>query len=246
MRKSVTTGFALLALAACDKPPVAWSDIEYTESPVVREAGAVRTFPDLGLCSGSARIAVSGSDSAATWWSIRNDSSSLLMFSRRTGDNWTSPAAIDTTDASHRGCNRPAPAISIAPVTGHVHIAYFLEQRSGPGVFFTHSMDDTGFHDQVAIAYGKRESQVSIASLGDKVAIAYEEPNAERGQVWVALSATMGHIFESRLPVSSSNEVARSPRVALNGTKLDVQWRELVQAGSAGRTRIATRTGTWK
>lgn len=237
---------ALLSLVACENPPVAWSDIGYGESPDSTASEKTLTFPDAALCRGTLRIAVAGGDSVATWWSIRNDSSSRLMFSRRAGNVWTPPAAIDTTDASHRGCNRTAPAISIAPVTGYVHIAYFLEQQSGPGVFFTHSMDDTGFHDQVAIAYGKRESQVSIASSGDKVAIAYEEPNAERGQIWVALSETMGHIFEFRLPVSGSNEVARSPGVALSGTKVDVQWQELIQADSLGRTRRATRTGTWK
>jgi hypothetical protein len=107
-------------------------------------------------------------------------------------------------------------------------------------------MDDTGFHDPMSIAYGKRASAVSIASAGDKVAVAFEEPNAERGQIWVALSRSMGHLFEYRGPVSSAPEMSRRPHVLLHGTKLEVSWLELVQSDSSGKTRLAKRTGNWE
>jgi hypothetical protein len=129
--------------------------------------------------------------------------------------------------------------------TGYVNIVYFLEPATGAGVFFTHSMDESGFHDPVSIGFGKRPSEVSIAAQGDRVAVAYEEPNAERGEIWLALSTSMGHIFESRVPVSSANELASEPSIRLSGTKLDVQWKELLQADSLARKRTANRTGTW-
>ncbi len=239
----------LLAIAivatACEKPVVAWSDISYPSQPPAAAPVPVTQVADGNACTATIRQGVSGADTVAAWWSIRSDSSSVLMFSRSTGGEWAVPTAVDTTDASHRGCSRPAPAIAADLSAGYVHIVYFLEPTSGAGVFFAHSMDATGFHDPVSIAFGKRASEVSIASSGDRIAVAYEEPNAERGQIWLALSGTMGHIFESRMPVSSGNEIAGSPRVFLDGTKLEVTWTERLQADSSGRSRLATRTGTW-
>jgi hypothetical protein len=129
---------------------------------------------------------------------------------------------------------------------GRLYVAYFLEQATGPGIFFVHRMDATGFHDPVSIAYGKRPSEVSLATEGDRVVVAYEEPNAERGQIWVALSGSMGHLFEYRGPVSGASELSRHPEVQLHGTKLEVSWLELIQSDSSGRTRRARTTGTWK
>ncbi len=234
-----------LTLTACEKPVVAWSDISY---PVESPTGSVSGHPQVDddrACATTIRASGNGADSVAAWWSIRNDSSSVLRFSRFAEGQWSAPIAIDITDASSRGCNRPAPAIAADISQGYVHIVYFLEPASGAGVFFAHSMDATGFHDPVSIAFGKRASEVSIASSGDRLAVAYEEPNAERGQIWLALSGTMGHIFESRLPVSSPNEIAKSPVVTLDGTMLEVEWLELLQADSLRRSRLATRTGTW-
>lgn len=235
----------VLAASACEKPVVAWSDISYPAEAPATVVIATPPVADTRACATTLRVGVSGPDSVAAWWSIRNDSSAVLMFSRSTQGQWSVPTVVDTTDASSRGCSRPAPAIAADLSAGYVHIVYFLEPASGAGVFFAHSMDATGFHDPVSIAFGNRPSEVSIISSGDRIAVAYEEPNAARGQIWVALSATMGHIFESRMAVSSANEIAKSPSVSLSGTKLEVTWLEQLQADSLGRSRIATRTGTW-
>lgn len=234
----------LLMAGACEDSRIEWSDVTYP----AQVAATVSTIdlPRDGACKASVRLAVSGKDSVAVWWSARPDSSSALMFARKSGDAWTAPVPVDTTDASRRGCARPAPAIAMNASAGYLHIAYFLEQATGPGVFFAHSMDETGFHDPVSISYGRRASNVSIAANGDRVVVAYEEPNAERGHIWVALSETMGHIFEARMPVSSVNQVSKNPSVSLDGTKLEVRWEELLQADSLRRNRLATRTGTWK
>lgn len=108
-------------------------------------------------------------------------------------------------------------------------------------------MDEMGFHDPVAIAYGKRASRADIAASGDRVVVAYEEPNADRSQIWAALSKSMGHIFESRIPVSGTNEIAVNPRIQLSGTELKIQWLERVQSDAAGKTfRRAARMGNWR
>lgn len=237
-----------MTATACEKPVVEWSEVSYPMKVPAAATAVSSGAPQVGdtnACRTSLRTGVSGPDSVAAWWSIRSDSSSVLMFSRTIKGKWSVPTVVDTTDASRRGCGRPAPAIAADLSAGYVHLVYFLEPTNGAGVFFAHSMDATGFHDPVSIAFGKRASDVSVASSGDRIAVAYEEPNAERGQIWLALSATMGHIFESRLPVSSGNEIAESPAVSLDGTKLEVKWTERLQADSLGRSRLATRTGTW-
>jgi hypothetical protein len=244
MRWGVPAVLTCLLAWACEKPPVEWSDTSYSTIPAGTEKPALREFGDPRACSATLRMSGTGRDSVAVWWSVRNDSSAVLMFTRWQPNNWITPIAIDTTDASRRGCARPAPAIALGS-EGNVHVTYFLEPATGPGVFFAHSMDSMGFHDPVSIAYGKRPSETDVASAGDRVVVAYEEPNSERGQIWLALSQTMGHIFESRLPVSSGNEIAGSPAVKLDGTKLEIEWKELVQADSLGRSRRASRTGTW-
>lgn len=244
MRASLLV-IAVVGITACEKPRVAWSDISYPSVPPAVTGVKAPVVSDIAACATTIRATGRGRDSVATWWSIRSDSSSVLMFSRASGSQWSEPIAIDTTDASRRGCNRPSPAVAADISAGYVHIVYFLEQLTGPGVFFAHSMDATGFHDPVSISYGKRASSVSIAASGERVAVVYEEPNAERGQIWIALSQTMGHIFETRMAVSSANEVAKEPAVDLDGTKLEVKWLELLQADSLRRSRSASRTGTW-
>jgi hypothetical protein len=152
----------------------------------------------------------------------------------------------DSGDVTRRGCSRPPPAIATDPVSGYVHIAYFLEPPSGAGVFSVHSMDrDSSFHSPAAMVYGARQSDVSIAAEGDRVAVAYEDPNSARRQIFVALSKTMGHIFESRVPVSDESANAANPVVKLRGTKLEVSWTEAGSSNSS-RERHVSRTGIWK
>ena len=238
----------ILALSAfaCRADPVSWSDVSYSAG-VSAATGTNESIsvPDTAACKSTARSFSVGTDRHTVWWSIRPDSSSVLRYASMRGNAWTPPVAVDTTDRSRLGCSRPAPAIA-ADTEGRIYAAYFLEQATGAGIFFVHRMDNAGFHDPVSIAYGNRPSEVSVATEGDRVAVAYEEPNAERGQIWIALSGTMGHLFEYRGPVSGASELSRHPAVQLRGTMLEVSWIERIQSDSSGRTRRARSTGTWK
>lgn len=234
-----------LLLCGCQKPPVTWSDVVYSQEIPERGTGAKLEVPDSAACVSTVRHADIPGEIQTVWWSIRPDSSAVLRYSSSTNADWQPVITVDTTDRSRMGCNRPAPAIA-ADREGRLYVAYFLEQATGPGIFFVHRMDAAGFHDPVSIAYGKRPSEVSVAAEGDRVVVAYEEPNAERGQIWVALSGSMGHLFEYRGPVSGASELSRHPEIQLHGTKLEVSWLELIQSDSSGRTRRAHSTGTWK
>jgi len=93
----------------------------------------------------------------------------------------------------------------------------------GTGVFFAHFMESM-LHSPVAVIYGERLVPTAIAAEGDRVAVAYEEPNGTRRQVDVALSQTQGHIFEWHATASREIDAATQPGVALMGPRLAVAW----------------------
>ena len=200
-------------------------------------------------CAGSVRVADDGEGGAfAAWWVPREDSSVMLVVSHRAaGDDstWGAPVTADARDRGKGGCDRPAPAISADASRGYVHLAYFLDAPSGAGVYGGHSMENgTYFHDPVAIVYGERVVPASVATSGDIVAVAYEDPNSARARVAVALSLTAGHIYEYRVEASPSTMRATDPRVAIAGRRLAVAWSaEEWEQGSQG-SRAMMRVGT--
>jgi hypothetical protein len=102
------------------------------------------------------------------------------------------------------------------------------------------------FHAAVPIVFGNTPSRVSIDSEGDRVAIAFEDPNSRQPMVGVSLSATMGHIFERRMTVSSPNGRARQPVVRLAGDSIRVWWSEYSANPAVSATRPAYRAGKWQ
>ena len=189
-----------------------------------------------GACRASVRVAWSGQSGAeryAVWWLARPDSSASLLASRSTdgGASWDAPLRVDTLDRSDVGCARPAPAIAADSVTGYVHVAYAMHAPEGTGIFFAHAMDRGAmYHSPVAIVYGDRLVDVDVAALRDTVAVAYSDPNMKYPRVGLALSRTMGHIFEVRLPAvartGSGNAIAISPAVALAPGRIALAWLE--------------------
>jgi hypothetical protein len=160
--------------------------------------------------------------------------------------SWKTPVIADSTDHGVRGCGRPAPAIAADSASGYLHLAYFAEPNSGAGVFFAHSMDGGAtFHSPVAIVYGRNPSRVSVASNGDRVIVAYEDPNAVQPTIAVALSNTMGHIFESRIQASGENGQARQPVVRLGADSIRLWWSEYSDDPTVSATRSVYRAGVW-
>ena len=203
---------------------------------------------DGAMCQASVRVASAGRFSYATWWRVKPDSSSLLMVSRSSaGAPWSDPVVADSTDHSNRGCGRPAPAIAVDSASGYVHVAYFLEPAAGPGIFFAHSMDSGAtFHAPVPIVFGRTSARVSVASRGDRVAVAYEDPNARQPLIGVALSKTMGHIFEARMQATPDNGRAMQPLVRIDGDSVRLWWSEYSADSSVSATRPAYRAGLWR
>lgn len=252
---------AAILSAACESSPVQWSEVRYSlagtagapvrdttdSSAVPDSAEDVIPIPDSAACHASVRVARAGKSFYAVWWSARKDSSATLLTSRSDdGGAWGKAVIADSSDASRRGCARPAPAIAADLVNGYVHLAYFIEPSSGAGVFSVHTMDrGESFHAAVPLVFGARPSATSVSAEGDKVAVAYEEPNGARPEIFVALSRTMGHLFELKLPVSEGSGSAENPTVVVRGTKLVVGWTELNPPDST-RERHTSRTGTWK
>jgi hypothetical protein len=238
-----------LVVCACSGEAVTWSEIAFAGVP--REPSDLPRGvapPAAARCPGSLRVVESEGSAFAAWWTTRPDSSAMLMVSRAMrGGPWEAPVIADSTDRSARGCGRPPPAIAADAGGGYVHVVYFLEPASGAGVLFAHSMDSAStFHAAVPIVFGNNPSRVSIDSNGDRVAVAFEDPNSRQPMVGVSLSGTMGHIFERRMTVSSANGRARQPVIRLAGDSIRVWWSEYSANPAVSATRPAYRAGHWK
>ena len=249
---AVALATGVLGAVACSGSAVAWSDVQYVARPVIPGADTAGALP-AGACPGSLRIAHAGGDTYGAWWQIRPDSSSALVAGRSTdgGRTWLVTAIADSTDRSRRGCARPAPGVAADAVTHYFDVAYFLEPPDGAGIFFTHTMDaphlgtpNAVFHAPVPVMYGAQPSRVAVATHGDDVAVAYEDPNSERETVGLALSRTMGHLFDARVVASDPDLPATLPRVALAGDTVLVEWAERPDSVAHGG-RIAVRRAVW-
>ena len=251
---------ALTVLAACSPSPVQWATDRTVQASTAPEllASDGATVPDslaslravlvppTRACAGSLRIARSRALIFATWWSPRADSSALLASAstQDEGATWTAVAPVDTSDRGRTGCARNPPSIAADAASGYVHVSYAMLAAEGPGIFFAHSMDGGAtFHSPVAIVYGEGLGHTSVAAAGSVVAVAFEDPNSRTPRIGLALSGSMGHIFEDRLvPVSEDNGAATHPLVAVQQRRLSVAWQE--QGASSGRVMLHVRTGT--
>ena len=114
----------------------------------------------------------------------------------------------------------------------------------GPGLFFAHSMDEgVTFHTPVAILYGDRLGRTSVAADGDIVVVGFEDPNSRTPRVGLAISRTMGHIFEQRiLPLSDDVGTATRPLTAVRGRQIAVAWEQ--RASPTAPAALDVRVGT--
>jgi hypothetical protein len=155
------------------------------------------------------------------------------------GRSWAVAVSADTMDRGRAGCSRPVPFIYADSLNGYLYLAYFLDSKEGAGLFFTHSMEAGAyFHEPVPIVYGDRPSAASVASRGDTVVVAYEDPNSRLPRLGLALSRVQGHIFEHRVSASDENHEARTPRVAIRGTHIALAWTSTQRGGSVPRTAL--------
>jgi len=250
---------AATTAAACSGAPISWGNAvtrsgNALPGRLLIDAGEPRFTTDTaalvapeipGSCPGSARVALSGpsgTERYIAWWAPRPDSSAALLSARSTdaGRSWSAPEPVDTADHRAVGCSRPAPAIAADSASGYVHVAYSMRDAQGAGIFFSHSMDrGRMFHWPVTIVYGDHLTDVAIAARGDTVAVAYIEPSSDHPQLGLALSHTMGHIFENRLTVPSSAD-ASDPAIAIAAGRIGVAWVHQTPGGAAS---LVTRIG---
>jgi hypothetical protein len=241
-----------IAVTACSAEPVTWDApviragdalhgrlvLDGVEPRFIGDTAALRAPDITGACQGSARVAVSGASGVeryVAWWAPRADSSAALLAARSTdgGVSWTAPEPVDTADHHPLGCSRPAPAIAADSSSGYVHVAYSMRDAQGAGVFFSHSMDHGKlFHSPVTIMYGDQLTDVAIAAHRDTVAVAFIDPSSDHPELGLALSHTMGHIFEQRLTVPSSTD-ASTPRIAIAPGRIAVAWIHHVPDGAS-------------
>jgi hypothetical protein len=190
------------------------------------------TFPS--QCAASVRV---DHDTAgpwyAVWWALRPDSTADVVVSHSAdGRSWDPPHRVDSLDVGATGCRRPPPSIYVDG--DNIHVAYAMAAREGPGIFASHSMDrGMTFHSPVPIVYGENPGLAVVAAHGNTVAVAYEDPNTNPRRIGVAISRTLGHIFEDRETVSPPTGAARSPGVAVSSSAIVVTWQPASADGTA-------------
>lgn len=252
-------GFALAGCApdavkweapAGSVPPGARLILRGDDKPATAAAWQAPVLPSgVPICEGSLVATPAKGDTAyAAWWAPRADSTALLVVARSIdgGRSWRAPETADSTDHGRTGCVRQAPFIAADSTNGYVHVVYFMVAAEGPGIFFTHSMGGGEmFHSPVPIVYGERAAASAVASDGDTVAVAYIDPNAATPQVWLALSRTTGHIFESQMAVSSSMDKAARPLVAVRGHRVAVAYFETNRIGGDALMRVQSGLIRW-
>jgi hypothetical protein len=254
----------MLVVIACGPPPVEWSaqrsdtraggsdsalalhpDGSLVPDTMVALASRV-SAPPAPICPSSLRLASARGTLYAVWWSPRADSSARLLsaHSSDAGRSWSVPAPVDTTDRGVVGCRREPPAIAADPASGYVHVTYAMLAAEGPGIFFSHSMDGgASFHSPVPILYGDRLGRTSVAADGDLVVVGFEDPNSTMPRIGLAMSHTMGHIFEDRIvPVSDDNGAASRPLTAVRGRRVAVAWEQ--RASENAPAALAVRVGS--
>ncbi|MBX3131801.1 MAG: hypothetical protein KF689_00270 [Gemmatimonadaceae bacterium] len=259
---------ALLGVMACLPQPVEWAEQTLRRDGAVADTLRLEiaedapdgiafvpmwtppTWPEEpGACTATRRAdRAAGSEAYASWFSVRPDSSVLLRVARSDdgGRSWNTPVTADAMDVGRAGCARPVPYISADTLNGYVHLVYYLDAKEGAGLFFTHTMERGAlFHEPVPIVYGDRPGEAAVASRGDTVVVAYEDPNSRVPRLGLALSRVQGHIFEHRIAASDETGEARTPRVALRGTRLVLGWTATSRGGGTPRTTIRTGTLSW-
>lgn len=233
--------FLLLAAAvsACDAQPVVWD--EPTSGFEWADAGVGYIGPSApGMCHNTLVRRPGNGVVYAAWWSVRPDSTAVLMVAKESrGGGWSVPEAADTMDAGRSGCRRAAPAMAVS--NGSVYLAYGMNAKEGPGVFTVHWMQGMT-HAPVAVVYGERFGGTSIAVRGDTVVVAYEDPNTDPRRIGVAVSTTGSHLFQYRTLVSPPTGAARDPLVSLDSAGIVVVWNQT----SRGETRGMTRRGRFR
>jgi hypothetical protein len=222
-----------------------------TGSSTVADLGSDVSPMDANRCVRSLRTASApGKGTVAVWWSRRDGGRVTLLSAWRDSTvnglgAWQGPVAVDTVDqgpmdarADERnaaGCSRAAPSAVMDAQNGFVHVTYALTGPEGAGIFYAHQMvRHVPFEPAVAVIYGERLGVSRVASAGDLVAIAYEDPNGgARAGIGLAVSRSAGHAFDDRLVVTSSTLGGRDPYVLAKGTAIVVGWSEFSPGDSA-------------
>jgi hypothetical protein len=257
---------AAAAVLACGRETVRWTD-ERRASAVIAPGARLTLQPggvpamiaawlplvppvdSAAACPGSVvAVRARGDTAYAAWWDVRPGGDTRLLLARSDdgGLRWRAPVVADTGARDTLGCRRPPPAITADSLNGGVHVAYFLRAAEGAGVFVVHSMEaGTMAHAPVPVVYGDRPSAAAVASRGDTVAVAFEEPNGASPRVWLALSRSGGHIFEERFRVSPASTEATRPGVALRDGRVAVAWFETPRGGGAGTAAVRVGALAW-
>lgn len=241
-RSCAIAAIAVVA-AGCSPDPIAWGAVEYIETDIAAGAAAPA---DEQLC-GVTEVQ-HGDVRYRAGWNARTGALTVMR-SADGGSSWEGPVIPDSRESPELPCRRIPPSLFADSGNGFLHVAYFVEAPAGAGVYYVHSMDAARltqvgpgmFEQPVALTYGRRPARTSVASRGDTVIVAYEDPNSARGGIQLAISSTAGHSFDSRAALPGGTGAVARPHVELAAGRVTVTWREMT-----GASRTLRRSGSFR
>lgn len=227
----------------CSPDPIAWGAVEYLDTGVAAETAV---GADDQLCG--VKEAGDGDERYRAGWDARTGALTVMR-SADGGLSWEAPVIADRRRSPEPPCRRAPPSLFADSGNGFLHVAYFSEAAGGAGVYYVHSMDAARlvqvgpgmFEQPVALTYGRREARTSVASRGDTVVVAYEDPNSARGGIQLAVSSTAGHSFDLRVPLPGGTGAVAHPSVELAAGRVTLTWRE-----AADTSRVLRRSGSFR
>jgi hypothetical protein len=101
------------------------------------------------------------------------------------------------------------------------------------------------FHGVVPIVFGKNPAFVSVGAHGDRVAVAFEDPNSAAPAIGISFSQDYGHTFAESQIISGQGELARQPKVELESANVRVWWSDHAPDPRISATRTAYREATF-
>jgi hypothetical protein len=248
---------ALSGIAACARRPLIWEDPVFfprDSAPAIvprdstkQVRARVEAWLQRDSLCGVAENILGPVRYRAGW---RTDGQGLFVSrSADGGVSWDEPVVVDTSGSRRHACRRPA--IFADTMNRYLHLSYFVDVEESSGLYYTHSMRadklaPTGegmFEAPRAIVYGGLGvGAPGVASRGDTVVVAYEDPNSPRPTILLALSTTAGHSFDYRERVSPEGSRAARPTVRLGAGRVEVIWTHL----GSDSIRAARRMGRFR
>lgn len=140
--------------------------------------------------------------------------------------DWNQPgemARVSFEDWKIDACPHHGPGLSVDP-WGRYHAVWFSGEPQRGGLFYAYSEDNGRSFSKPLRLGGQGASHPHVASLGDKVAVAWQEFDGQHNVVKTQTSGNRGAFFGEPAAVAQTEGAADAPFVLSDGQALYLSW----------------------